>query len=240
MGGYFAYSVGNLLNVGDNKIEIRPVETEKLNWRPSFAIDGGARLGNGESVAFPAAQHWRTESSDGTKAPVEVGALVAQPRQAMPRLNYRGIALQSPQSFNWRFLKTFLLTGLVLLLFWSVASFFRRRHRASTLVLMIVSATVVLLCGSLIENSFRERHEILWFARGAGWQLVLIATVMVAAIVGMINAIGQFKRPAMLGSGFASSIRSLPQHAPLVPHDYLGVVIVCLAPRLQTGHATLG
>ena len=229
MGGYFAYSVGKLLKVGDNKIEIRPVETEKLNWRPSFAMDGGARLGTGQSVAFPAAKHWRTESSDGTTEPVEVGALVAQPRQAMPRLNYRGIALQSPQSsqaFSQVFLKTFLLTGLVLLLFWNVASFLRAKQLSSTLVLMMISATVVLLCGSLLENSFRERHEILWFSRGTGWLLVLVSTAVVAAAVGLINPIGQFKRPAMLGAGFMSSIRSLP-NTRLWPHMIIWVLLLC-------------
>ena len=229
IGGYYAYSVGKLLNMGDNKIEIRPVEAAQLNWRPSFAMDGGARLGNGNLAAFPAAKHWRTKSSDGTTESVKVGALVSQAKQAMPRLNYRGIALPSPQSpnaFHRIFQKTFLVTGLVLFCFWLVVAFFRIHHLNRTLFLMMISATVVLLCGSLLENSFRERHEILWFARGTGWQLVLIATAIVSIGVGVIDAMGRANLRAISCAGVASSIRSLP-NSRLWPHMIIWVLLLC-------------
>lgn len=229
IGGYFAYSVGKLLKVGDNKIEIRPVETTKLNWQPSFAVDGGAQLGNGQLVASPTASQWQTESSDGTTDSVQVGAAVSRINQSMPRLNYRGIALQSPQAthaFNATLQQTFLLTGFVLFSCWIVASFFRSTQLNQTLLLMMISATVVLLCGSLIENSFRERHEILWFSRGTGWLLVLIATPVVAVGIGLIKTIGRLSFRTISIAGILSSIRSLP-NTRLWPHLIIWVLLLC-------------
>ncbi len=196
IGGYFAYSVGKLLRVGDNKIEIRPVETDEFNWRPSFAMDGGAILQTGENVFLPAADHWRTESTEGKTTSVDVGADVAQSNQTLPRLNYRGIALQSPNSgeaFNAKYLRTLVFVAFVLVSVWLLTSHFRTYQLDRTIFLVMLSATIVLLCGNLLENSLQERHEILWFLRGTGWLLVLLATIIVAAIVSSISVVSRFK-----------------------------------------------
>lgn len=233
LGGYFAYSVGNLLKIGDNKIEVRPVGAERYNWQPSFAIDGGAVLVTGGEVEVGAAKPWRTESVDGDHSPAEVGALVSQPRQAVPRLNYRGIAIPSPQSgnaFRAVFPKILLLTGLITLIIWSLAAFSRQQQFKRTLLLMMVSATVVLLCGNLLENSFRERHEILWFARGIGWKFVLISAAIVSAVVGLANVVGRFKLRTISFAELVSSIRRLPE-ARIWPHMIIWLLLLCAVLR---------
>ena len=196
-GGFLAYSIGGLLKQGDNRIEIRSVASENdMNWRPSFAVDGEAVLADGSEVQLPSAESWKND-----QLPVEIGAPVAVRNQQLPPLNYRGIALRKSNS---RFpLFVFLLAGFSFMSL--VAKRIDEKHRfrseelwlegrhepgyLSALVKAILAATIVLNCGILLENSFQERHEILWFEQGWGWHWLLIATIAAMIFTGVVECL---------------------------------------------------
>ena len=202
IGGYLAYSVGNLLRTGKNKIEIRPVDAAEFNWRPSFAVDGAVRSRSGELALLPPAKQWHCTFGDSEEQhPVQVGALAMQRNQQLPALKYRGIAT-STQSFAtmWAsaLIKILITLFLVGMLMFSISRWKKSSSATEQIAhgesgagrfdgmlrysfKILLAASTVLLCGVLIENSLQERHEILWFERGVGWSFVLIA----AAVAGV-------------------------------------------------------
>lgn len=216
IGGYLAYSVGNLLRSGKNKIEIRPVDAAKFNWRPAFAIDGGASMRSGDVALLPAAEKWSCGSDSMEKQSVDVGALALRRNGQLPHLKYRGIATPVKTfSQMWitvcvKILAMFCLFGLVGLVV-SRGKF--RLVPAQVLAFkVLLVASAILLCGVLVENSLQERHEILWFKRGTGWLVVIVAAAISGVVIGVVESASRLdlNRIRSFGRGMFGSLYRLP------------------------------
>lgn len=218
LGGYLAYSIHNLLKPGNNRVEIRPVKEENYNWAPSFAVDGQVTLLDKRQVSIPSAEDWTTETGFG-RDPVEIRGAVDPKKTKIPSLTYRGCA-KSPRSNGQRFLLEYSrvlyagIFGVVLLAgFVFVPSRIRSdsssvrpwKHCASksviaamdTLFAILLAASSVLFCGILVEISFQERHEVLWFLRGTAWNGIFLMASALGLVAGLADILSRCDRRSL-------------------------------------------
>ena len=247
IGGYYGYSIANLLKVGRNKIEVRSIGKPDSNWRGMFAVDGMAKLKSGNTQLLPQADKWLSRGmQSNSKSPVEIGAAVTHQNQRLPSFRFRGIA-NSPYSFGKQ---------LVQLMIWFVAVGFGlvlivlSGFRISTLIFemrsfrilcaeffdssiaVLLSGAIVLLCGVLLEASFLERHESLWFKTGLGWNCTLILSACFASLVCFLEVIGKFEVNNVrdFGRRILVNIIKLPEKR-VWPCIIVWVLLVCALTR---------
>ena len=247
IGGYYGYSIAGLLRTGKNKIEIRSIGKPSSNWRGMFAVDGMARLKSGEIQFLPEADSWVSGGEHSEfMSPVEIGAPVSHQNQSLPSFRYRGIA-KSPFLFGnqltqltlwfvaWGFAIFLLAISIFQIetLIFGTCSF----KKFCTLffdpsIAVLLSGSIVLLCGILLEASFLERHESLWFETGFGWNCTLALSVCVASLVALSEFIGKFelKDVRAFGRRLLVKIVHLPETR-VWPYIIVWMLLICALTR---------
>ena len=206
IGSYMAYNIRNLLRPGNNRIEIRLVNEEKFNWAPSFAVDGQVTLLDQTKVPVPSLEEWFANCG-GKLSPVASSGPVDLKKAMIPNLTYRGIAkaqLTTGQRFFSTFIRVLVLASFVLGILIGVSTLptWRQSYpdwRArwlqtaeqtlipamNTLFAILLVAGSVLFCGILLEISFQERHEVIWFLRGKGWSCIFAVATLLGTVAGL-------------------------------------------------------
>lgn len=87
------------------------------------------------------------------------------------------------------------------------------RGTAELLFSMMLAGTVALLAGILLESSWVERHEILWFLDGTMWRGTIAVAAIAALIVGVLNLISLYRlKPSQdENDSWVCKIRELPK-----------------------------
>lgn len=252
VGGYLAYSIHTLLRQGNNKIEVRLISEEDLNWSPSIAVDGQVTLMDRRRISLPSAEKWNSVVGRDIR-PVDIRSDVDGRKSITPRLIYRGCA-QDPET-DWQGIQAMLVPvlacsvfgimvwGIIVRLFRMVAA--RLSYNPSsgnattmsvaafdTVFVVFLASAAVLFCGVLVEMSFQERHEILWFVQGSAWNWILGLTVFMGFITGTIDLLSKTKC-ANLRQCVRTSLQSIV-HLPetrVWSHLIFGVVLLCVLLR---------
>ncbi len=228
-GGYLGYSVANLLKVGKNRIELRCLGSGEANWQTQIAVDGSATLNDGTTIDFVQDENWKVLVANEplTERPALAIGQASQAGQSLPRMQYRGVAL-SPESFSHILPVTLVqLTSVtvlslasILCVAWLMSNGDPLQHHdwrlvhatTRTLTAMLLTATVTIGTGLLLECSWTERHEILWFMDGTAWSYVFPFAFWMALAVGLIDTVGRMgltrtrERARIISQG----IRDLP------------------------------
>lgn len=252
IGGYLGYSIKKLLHKGANKIEIRPVEQNSLNWPISIAVDGQVTSSGGTTFQVPSPGQWyNIDAISGKRLPVDVGSSVGHSQNKIPAFHYRGVAAD-PLDFGTRFLTDlvqvmqvgFASIALLLLIAKTISSFrsanssptFREsssskplwKSTLETLTAIKITGSITILCGILLETSFQERHEILWFHRGFAWKVVFVSTAFSMMIVGLVDTLGRcnLRKLRFSSRSIFDSVRLLPESR-LWPHLIVWVLLFC-------------
>lgn len=165
---------------------------------------------------------------------VQVLGPVADSGKMLPSMQYRGCAL-SPHQFDFilprSLLRLSVLTvfGIGLIL---IGALVMDRSRSTNVELMtdespetplwlstcqmlfamLLTGTVTVGAGLLLECSWLERHEVLWFMDGSVWRIVFLVAILGALAVGIIDTIGRvgFGGLRARGHGVAGRLRDLP------------------------------
>lgn len=256
VGGFLGYSIQRLLHRGANKIEIRPVDQNDLNWPVCIAVDGQATSSSGTTSQVPRPDQWHNSGAiSGKILPVDVGSSVGHSQNKIPAFHYRGVAAD-PVDFGSRFLnelmqvtKVGLISLALLLLLAKTISYFESPSsrdffsvsssslsdktplwRSTLEILSAVNTTgsITILCGILLETSFQERHEILWFNRGFAWNVVFVSTAVTMMIVGLVDTLGRcnLRKLRYSSRSIFDSVRLLPESR-VWPHLIVWVLLLC-------------
>ncbi|MEQ8836316.1 MAG: hypothetical protein RID07_05870, partial [Lacipirellulaceae bacterium] len=190
---YTAYSIAALLKPGVNRVAVRLSEfpnVEPANWSAGVSLDGASVSADGSKSSIHTNETWTVRGQLETSASeqaVSHGRLVDSGR-LLPKLQYQGVAGQgelSHQAINHA-AKSFLLacgfaalTSLALGCFGIVN---RNTVLGTGRILrwltgaMLVPALVV-FAALLVESSFAERQELLWFHFPVTWRIVFSVAV---------------------------------------------------------------
>ena len=196
-GGVLAYEIRSLLKSGTNTIEVRlapPLSPEPFNWAPQIALDGSAVLHDGSRVGINTgpATAWRGRVQDirgtiGKEQPCSILGPAQVIGKPWPAISYRGIAPDPSESFRARLTwisgsmaTTWLMAASLIALAASSAS---RRGLPRTLLVektagrvarYLLLPTTVLAAALLVECSWAERHEIIFFHFPEVWPTILL------------------------------------------------------------------
>ena len=202
-GGYCAYDVTALLHAGPNRIAIRlapPSSADgQMNWSPQLAIDGIANSGT-LSESLPTRAGWKTsqQTQQGEHLSVEPAASLGPALtrgHRLPRLDYRGEAVLPKSERAWWQSTLPSVAACAVFAFAVIAIACRvclgaRSVKALTAMLIATcgSFSSVLLGALLVEASWAERHEMLWFRSGVAWQIVFASAAGVAILSWLLTA----------------------------------------------------
>ena len=231
IGGYLSYSIGNLLRPGVNRIKVLCVDKANANWPTRIAVDGGVLVSNGADCPFPTSDEW-SAACDSSKEeannpqlhlPVVNTGPALTSGKSIPSMQYRGNAL-SPMQLGQLVPRSILQVGIVtlvgiLLVCFSImltdrSNAFRRCVRAGKMMYaMLLTATVTVGAGLLLECSWAERHEILWTMTGSHWKVIFPLAIGAALFVGVLEAIGRagFDDLREKGHSLFDCLRAIPQ-----------------------------
>ena len=231
IGGYLSYSVANLLRPGVNRIKILCLDKADANWPTQIAVDGGMVANDGTTVAFPRCEDWLASCDiaidanavSNDEVPVRKIGPVIVSGKSIPSMQYRGNAL-SPQQLDSLAPKSItqvcvatLIGVFLILLFAAIAD-----HRDSLnallrtskmLYAMLLTASVTIGAGLLLECSWAERHEILWTITGSHWKIIFPLAAIASLLVGLFDIVGRsgFVKLRDKGHNIFDLVRSLPE-----------------------------
>ncbi len=234
-GGYLSYSIANLLRPGSNRLEIICLDKSNANWPTQIAVDGAATGKDASNIGFVASDLWRAQvakSSSPADEPTPVRMLgpVLSSGKSIPSMQYRGNAL-SPQQLDALLPETLIQVGLLTLvsicIFLMVAVGLDRRRKISSSAIgtdrlwlttcqqiyaMLLTATVTVTAGLLLECSWTERHEVLWMMDGSMWRIIFWIALGAALMVGLTDAVGRIglKDLRKNGHDVIGGLRNLP------------------------------
>ncbi len=167
---------------------------------------------------------------------VQVLGPVVESGKSLPSMQYRGNAL-STQQFDkllpQSLLKIATLTCLATFVILIVAFAMDRSRRLKTdsefraddsatpmwfstcqmLFAMLLTATVAIGAGLLLESAWVERHEVLWFLDGQMWRIIFPIAIGAALLVGILDTVGRlgFGTLREKGHSVTGVLRDLPQ-----------------------------
>ncbi len=235
-GGFLSYSIANLLHPGSNRIEVRCLKKEDANWLTQIAIDGGGTTSTGQPIQFLDEGQWYAklasseESGNQNGTQVQVLGPVASSGIRLPSMQYRGVALH-PEQFDKLLPKTlgrvtgFVAIALTLILVTSYSLDLGRKgiEPSSELSLLVstcqklyavlLTATVTIGSGLLLECAWLERHENLWFIDGSMWAILFPVAIVAAFAVALADTVGRIgtKNLRARGHSITARLRDLPQ-----------------------------
>ena len=245
IGGYLSYSVANLLRPGTNRIKVLCMDKANANWPTQIATDGGAIATDGTFNPFPDSDMW-TASCD-----VSIGEVVSPESnvsvrklgpvltagKSIPAMQYRGNAL-NPQQLDSLVPKSITQVGLVtvagILVVMSIVALSDRSNAFDACVqngrmiyAMLLTATITVGAGLLLECSWAERHEVLWTITGSHWRVVFPLAIVAALLVGLLDIVGRsgFSTLREQGHGVFDFLRELP-HTKLWFHLCIWVLLL--------------
>ena len=235
-GGYLSYSIASLLHPGLNRIEVRCLAKEDASWPAQIAIDGGGTTSIGQPIPFLDEGQWyatlasREDSGNQNGTHVQVLGPVASSGIRLPSMQYRGVALH-PEQFDKLLPRTlgrvtgFVAIALTLILITSYSLDLRRKGSESSpelsllvstcqmLYVMLLTATVTIGSGLLLECAWLERHENLWFIDGSMWAIIFSVAVLAVFAVALADTMGRIGLKKLRTSGYSATarLRELPQ-----------------------------
>ncbi|QEG23030.1 ArnT family glycosyltransferase [Mariniblastus fucicola] len=234
VGGYLSYSIANLLQPGMNRVEVFCLDKSNAIWPTQIAVDGGALADDGTRIDFVDNERWRThcdreiEVYDGAngEVPVRVLGPVLSSGKAAPKMQYRGNAL-SPQQLDILLpqavfqVSIITLIGVFIVVLGSliVGRSIQEdetpvwQSTCQMIYAMLLTATVTIGCGLLLESSWAERHESLWTLRGEHWKVVFPFAIFASLLVGLLDIIGRsgFAGLRKKGHSVFDVLRDLPK-----------------------------
>jgi 4-amino-4-deoxy-L-arabinose transferase-like glycosyltransferase len=232
-GGLLAYSIGPMLKPGWNEIQIKQFPESKLNWQPAIAIDGEV-LGGNVSTPVPNPSEWFSLNPRGEKFALQECGSASIIGNSLPRLHFRGTAL-SPTTTSERFVQelrnpvwivAFCIFAIIAIGSLRVGFLQAICKRLSPALFVVITS---LLCGILVEMSFHERHESLWFQQGVGWKWVIVTTAIACLFTLCWNLFG--RRIFLQKTGNVSAaIIDLPNTG-VWKYILLAVVLICVVLR---------
>jgi hypothetical protein len=251
------YGIASLLHEGDNKIAVRvsPPNAQSLTsgvWPARIALDARATLSNGTETWLGEPRTWlaRAQQRDGTlSAPVPAVASgsAAGPDVHLPRMLYRGRAVEPPERLLARVAASLFVALCALVLLAQLPNGLRRlmalRRRADpedtsrsvledtaqsdTRFWMLVASSTLLVGFFLVYVSWQEREDQLLFLHEWVWRLLAAAVLVVATGVGL--AVECRWRPRRSAASF---LRTLP-HRPVWLALVGAVLFTCLLLRVH-------
>ena len=209
IGAFAAYNLGGLLHAGKNTIAIRlnrPAASDPANWPGQVAVDGEISYGDGSRDALVSSRSWETRtvgssSTDPKLIPVVEESLARQAGDPLTKLQYRGTPW--PLKFLPHWTHTAAATsGGGLLAFAGLLAFTgfwpRRREPGGIsslrlpgpalvtrlLIDALLPFATVLVAVILLQTTFGERSEALWFLMPQVWRwsILLAVTLGVLAV----------------------------------------------------------
>ena len=236
-GGYLSYSVASLLRPGVNQIQVRCLAKANAIWPVQVAIDGGAITSDGRRRDFVAGDHWTADDGSAKQFAIVAGPANVVGKR-LPRMQYRGNALCT-ESFGQLLQRSLLQIALVTLLatcfILAVAWWIGQRGQDASgddahkdtanedevplwlstcqmLYAMLLTATVTIGAGLMLQSSWAERHEILWFVDGSMWRWIFLAAVIGSLSIGALDTLGRLglSRLKERGQSYTSLLRDLP------------------------------
>ena len=245
IGGYLSYSVANLLRPGTNRIKVRCLDKADANWPTQIAVDGGMIATDGTPHDFPHDENWlascdvaiQNGAHEVGDVPVRKLGPALGAGKSIPSMQYRGNALSPqqldslvPKSITQVCAVTLLVVALLL-----VATYFKEREdRVGSLICtsqmlyaMLLTATVTIGAGLLLECSWAERHEILWTITGSHWKVIFPIAIAASLLVGMLDLMGRSGFVALRDKGHSvfDLLRDLP-HTKLWFHLCIWVLLL--------------
>ncbi len=199
LGSFNLYDIRWMLHPGPNAISVRLLPTDAvtpLNWAPQFALDARA----GASALSSADPGWscRSQSPDGALGP-PAAAIDGGPSEAwsLPRKNFRGGMFDGTAKLRaWSVLAAIVTAAALLVALWPL---WRRRTLPPAAIgkflgqcsVVLLAPITVLLAALLVEATWAERDEILWFHQGRAWAGVVALALLCTAVTA-----ARFARPA--------------------------------------------
>ena len=98
---------------------------------------------------------------------------------------------------------------------------------ARTIFAMLLSATVVLGVGLLVECSWIERHEIIWTINGSFWKTIFAIAIAGSILIGLLDLMGRVRLDALRSRGHQlfEVLKNIP-HTKLWFHLCLWVLLL--------------
>ncbi|MCE9548038.1 MAG: glycosyltransferase family 39 protein [Planctomycetia bacterium] len=243
VGAFVAYNLAELLHAGVNTIELRlnrPATSDPANWPGQIAVDGEATFRDGASLALFADNACKTrmlEAAGGADQPL-VDAQQAGPAlqadQALTKLQYRGAPAQLEFLPAWCGAAV-VTTGGGLCMFAGVlavgswwpgrrgsfgASQLKSLQKASLAEGLsgiafdaLLAFTCVLAAVVVLQTTFGERSEQLWFFMPKLWLWSIVAAVALGVLAGgvrVLRLVGGTRLRAIF-VGLACTIYELPK-----------------------------
>ena len=204
-GGYASYSIAPLLMPGKNQIEVRCLENSNANWPTQIAIDGGLTTKNKRSIPLVAEGKWLAASNHVVSKdpsavatnefqPVRVVGTASVSGAALPMMKYRSNVIV-PDAFRQylinAWLQIFIATIGVVALGLCFATAFKNAYGPAMRAIsaFLLTASVVILNGAMLQWAWTERHEILWFLDGSMWRIIFAAAFCAAVFVAGLPAL---------------------------------------------------
>ncbi len=196
VGAFDLYSVPWLLKRGENRITVRLNPTkEALNWSPRFALDGKAVGASGKVERLASGLGWQCHIEDPAGgATVHADAAVLGPADttgaALPRKTYVGNAWDVGDKFRCWLLTSLVAAGVVILLVWCVAKTRRDARSLAAITRVVTVPAVVLFAAVLVEGSWIEREEALYFLSVNVWGFILGGALLAAVATALAHRPG--------------------------------------------------
>ena len=239
LGSFNLYDVRWMLHAGRNTVAVRLLPSDAatpLNWAAQFALDGQVANDHALSTADPGwtCRPQRPDGSYGARAPAVSGG--PSDSGKLPKKSFRGCMFDgSAKLHHW--LAIALLTTLAAGTGAGVAWWRQRdvlwpargggadreavRQFLGRFAGVLLVPVAVLLGALLVEATWAERDEILWFRQGVTW-----AFVIGAALVLMGLAAWRFSRPDMAGDLLSASSRRAAGGITLLPRTRAWTILL--------------
>jgi len=195
------YDIRWMLKRGTNRIKVRLIPTETilpLKWEPQFAIDGRAFFKSGKGSPLSSERGWTSLSPMTNGAFGSVAPIIQIQRDgnwSLPKKTFRGCISDASEKFGrWLLISalTFLTLGGLGLMWLLPNEETRRAWRGEesapvrrfckNLAAVLLPPVITLFGALLVEFSWSERHEMLYFHEGRVWALLVAFAVGITLI----------------------------------------------------------
>ncbi len=182
---FYMYSIKWLLKKGNNSISIRVNNPKLASGLPSVAIDGLAHLKNNQVSPLKSDKTWTSmgQTIDGTFN----ASLVVKHSEKLgfkrPKMEYRGRVYSMGHKLKDLFIVYGLFVSLLSLLSALTLKDERLEVKREAIVYALFMASLIGLSAFILESSFWERHEVIYFKKQSTWLFVVFLQMLFATLV---------------------------------------------------------